>query len=97
HVRDTLRIEVTVTNTGSVAGKEVVQLYLHDDYSSISRPVRQLKGFSKVYLEPGQKKTVQFTLTAPSLSFIGQMNRRIVEPGGFHVMIEKLSADFLLE
>ncbi len=96
-VRDTLRIEVTVTNTGSVAGKEVVQLYLHDDYGSISRPVRQLKEFSKVYLEPGQKKSVQFTLTAPSLSFVGQMNRRIVEPGGFRVMIEKLSADFMVE
>jgi beta-glucosidase len=97
HVRDTIHVSVTVTNTGKVAGKEVVQLYLHDNYGSVSRPARQLKGFQKVNLEPGQRKTVEFTLSAPSLSFIGQMNRRIVEPGGFTVMIDKLSADFALE
>jgi beta-glucosidase len=96
-VRDTVRVSVSVTNTGKVAGKEVVQLYLNDKYGSVSRPVRQVKGFHKVYLEPGQQKTVEFTLAAPDLSFIGQMNRRIVEPGEFRVMIEKLSADFTLE
>ena len=96
-VRDSLHVSVTVTNTGKVAGKEAVQLYVNDKYGSVSRPVRQLKGFTKVYLEPGQQKTVQFTLTATSFSFIGQMNRRIVEPGDFRVMIEKLSADFTME
>lgn len=96
-VRDTLHVSVTVTNTGRVAGKEAVQLYLHDDYGSVSRPARQLRGFQKVYLEPGQQKTVQFSLKAADLSFIGQVNRRIVEPGGFHVMVDKLSADFAVE
>ncbi len=96
-VRDTLRVAVTVTNTGRVPGKEAVQLYLNDKVGSVSRPVRQIKGFSKVYLEPGQRKTVQFTLTAPALSFIGQMNRRIVEPGEFRVMIDTLSTDFTVE
>jgi beta-glucosidase len=96
-VRDTVHVSVTVTNTGKLAGKEAVQLYLNDKVGSVSRPVRQVKGFTKVYLEPGQKKTVQFILAAPDFSFIGQMNRRIVEPGDFRVMIEKLSADFTVE
>lgn len=96
-VRDTLHVSVTVTNSGKVAGKEVVQLYLNDKYGSVSRPVRQLKGFTKVYLEPGQQKTVQFAVGAQELSFIGQQHRRIVEPGDFGVMVEKLSADFTLE
>jgi beta-glucosidase len=97
HVRDTVRVSVTVKNNGKVAGKEVVQLYLNDKYGSVSRPVRQLKGFTKVYLQPGQETTVHFALTAVDLSFIGQMNRRIVEPGDFRVMIDKLSADFTME
>jgi beta-glucosidase len=97
HVRDTVRVSVTVKNSGKVAGKEVVQLYLNDKYGSVSRPVRQLKGFTKVYLQPGQETTVHFALTAVDLSFIGQMNRRIVEPGDFRVMIDKLSADFTME
>jgi beta-glucosidase len=97
HVRDTVRVSVTVKNSGKVAGKEVVQLYLNDKYGSVSRPVRQVKGFTKVYLQPGQETTVHFALTAVDLSFIGQMNRRIVEPGDFRVMIDKLSADFTME
>ena len=96
-VRDTVRVSVTVTNTGKVAGKEAVQLYVNDKYGSVSRPVRQLKGFTKVFLESGQQKTVMFELSATDLSFIGQMNRRIVEPGEFRVMIDKLSADFTIE
>jgi beta-glucosidase len=97
HVRDTVRVSVTVKNSGKVAGKEVVQLYLNDKYGSVSRPVRQVKGFTKVYLQPGQETTVHFALTAVDLSFIGQMNRRIVEPGDFRVMIDKLFADFTME
>jgi beta-glucosidase len=96
-VRDTLRVSVTVTNTGKVAGKEAVELYLTDKVGSVSRPVRQLKSFTKISLEPGQQKTVQFTLGAVDLSFIGQMNRRIVEPGDFRVVIGKLEADFTVE
>ena len=80
-----------------VAGKEAVQLYVNDKYGSVSRPVRQLKGFTKVFLESGQQKTVMFELSATDLSFIGQMNRRIVEPGEFRVMIDRLSADFTIE
>jgi len=90
-------VTVTVKNTGSLAGKEVVQLYLQDEYGSVSRPVRQLKGFRKLRLEPGESQEVSFVLTPNDMSFIGQKNTRIVEPGTFKVMIDQLEKGFLLK
>ena len=58
-----------VTNTGKVAGAEVVQLYVHDEKSSLERPYKELKGFQKVYLEPGESKEVNLTIDHESLSF----------------------------
>lgn len=94
---ESVAVSVKVKNTGTVAGKEVVQLYLCDMYGSVSRPNRQLKGFTKVLLQPGEEKNIDFTLTQYDLSFIGRDNKRIVEPGTFKLMIDKLSTEFVLE
>ena len=90
-VKDTMTVSITVKNTGVVAGSEVVQLFVRDEYGSVSRPVRQLKGFRKVFLAPGEEKRVQMAITAGDLSFIGRDNTRIIEPGAFTLMINKFS------
>ncbi|WP_241622213.1 beta-glucosidase BglX [Rosenbergiella australiborealis] len=78
---------VTVTNSGKVAGATIVQLYLRDPVASISRPVKELKGFQKVTLQPGESKTVSFTLDKDDLSFWNQEMKYVAEPGEFIVMI----------
>ena len=90
-VKDTMTVSITVKNTGVVAGSEVVQLFVRDEYGSVSRQVRQLKGFRKVFLAPGEEKRVQMAITAGDLSFIGRDNTRIIEPGAFTLMINKFS------
>ena len=80
-------VEVDVTNTGGRAGVEVAQLYVRDLIASVKRPLKQLKGFERVALEPGETKTVRFTLTPAHLWFWdAKMEKRIVEPGEFLVM-----------
>jgi beta-glucosidase len=91
-----ITITVNVKNTGSRIGKEVVQIYLCDVFGSVSRPVKQLKGFEKVELKPGEVKQVRFTITPEQLSFIGRDNKRIIEAGDFKVYIDKLEASFKL-
>jgi beta-glucosidase len=83
------RAEVTaeVTNTGSVKGDEVVQLYVHDVVSSVARPTKELRGFERVTLNPGEKKTVKFNLGPDELSLINREMRRVVEPGKFEIMV----------
>ena len=80
---DTLQVEVDVTNTGSVAGDAVVQLYLRDDVGSITRPVRQLTGFARVTLAAGEKRTVRFPVAARDLAFHDASMRLVAEPGSF--------------
>lgn len=84
---DSLTVEATVTNTGDVAGQEVVQLYVRDDVGSVTRPVRQLRGFRKVRLGPGASRTVRFTLGPEELAFYDRNMRRVVEPGTFTVFV----------
>ena len=84
---DTLTVRVEVTNTGDRAGDEVVQLYLRDDVASITRPVKELRGFRRISLEPRQSATVAFTLAADDLAFHDATMRRVVEPGTFTVYI----------
>ncbi len=67
---------VTVTNTGSRAGDEIVQLYIHDIYATSTRPVKELKGFRKVHLEPGASAQVDFTLTKEDLSYVFNRGNR---------------------
>jgi glycosyl hydrolase family 3/fibronectin type III domain protein len=80
-------VTVRVTNTGSRSGDEVVQLYIHDQVSSVTRPVMELRGFSRVTLDPGQSTSVRFTLGGDELSLIDRRMQRIVEPGRFDVMV----------
>jgi beta-glucosidase-like glycosyl hydrolase len=89
-------VSVDVTNTGGREGAEVVQLYINDVISSLVTPVKELKGFDKVNLQPGQKQTVTFKLTPYDLSFIDTNMERIVEPGTFEIMVGGSSEKILL-
>jgi beta-glucosidase len=80
-----LRVTVPVTNSGSSAGADVVQLYLHQDFTSILQPVRKLEGFQRVALAPGQTKTVTFTLSRPNFGFYNDQGQFVIEPGEFHL------------
>jgi beta-glucosidase len=80
-------VSVTVTNTGKRASDEVVQLYIHDVVSTVTRPVQELKGFRRVHLKPGESKKVEFPLGFEELSFYDVNMKRIVEPGRFEVMV----------
>jgi beta-glucosidase len=80
-----LTVGVEVENTGSRAGDEVVQLYVRDVAASVTRPVRELKGFERLTLRPGEKRRVQFTLAPEHLGFLDQNMRFVVEPGQFKV------------
>ena len=80
-------VSVRVTNTGKRAGDEVVQLYLRDQVSSVTRPVKELRGFERVTLAPGESKRVTFTLGPDELSLIDRKMQRVVEPGRFDVMV----------
>jgi beta-glucosidase len=82
-----IQVSATVTNTGRYTGEEVAQLYLTDKVASIVRPVKELKGFEKFGLAPGQSKTVRFTLTDAELGFYNEKGAFIVEPGTFDVMV----------
>jgi len=90
---DSLEVSVDITNTGTREGAEVVQLYIHDMYSMPTRPVKELKDFSKVDLLPGEKKTVSFTITPEKLSYTSKDMVRGVEKGDFEIMIGTSSAD----
>ncbi len=90
---DTLTVSVDVTNTGKRAGTEVVQLYLHDEVRSVTPPVKELRGFQRVQLDPGQTKTVSFPITVDDLAFWGLANRWIYEPGWFTVFVGSSSVD----
>ncbi len=82
-----IKATVDVTNTGSRAGDEVVQLYIHDPVASISQPVRRLSGFNRVTLVPGETKTVSFTLDRNSVGFYNNSGKFVVEPGQIDVYV----------
>ena len=95
--KDTLTVTVTVTNTGSREGKTVVQLYVGDDKSTVLRPVRELKGFEKVALEPGESKEVSFTLDKRSFAYWNeQIHDWHVETGDFTIQVGQSSRDISL-
>jgi len=85
--KDTLTVSFKITNTGKFAGDEIVQLYLRDKIASIVRPVKELKGFQKIYLLPGESKTVSFIIDNEMLSFYNQQMQWVSEPGEFDIMI----------
>jgi beta-glucosidase len=87
------QLTVDVTNTGKREGTEVVQLYIRDLVSSVTRPIKELKGFRKVRLQPGETTTVTFDITPASLSFYDVNMKYVVEPGDFELMIGNSSRD----
>ena len=89
----TAKVSVDITNTGARAGDEVAQLYVHQRVASRTRPVKQLRGFKRVTLDPGQKMTVDFTITPEDLSLIDVNMNWVVEPGTFDLMIGSSSAE----
>jgi beta-glucosidase len=89
-----VQVEVTVKNTGDRPGKEVVQLYLSKRFASVTPPLKRLKRFAKVPLQPGESRKLSFALTADDLSFIGLENKRVVEPGTFDVLVGGLHQSF---
>ena len=82
-----------VTNIGERAGTETVQLYIRDRVSSVTRPVKELKGFRKVFLAPRQTRTVEFEITPESLAFYDLRMKYTVEPGEFEIMVGSSSRD----
>jgi len=91
-----LVVSCRVTNTGDRAGDEVVQLYVRDHFASRARPIKELKGFKRVHLEPGESKVVRFKLYSDQLAFIDVDGNLVVEPGEFTVMIGSSSEDIHL-
>lgn len=97
-----IKVNVTIKNTGPVDGDEVVQLYIRDKVASIVRPVKELKGFTKIHLKAGETKTVEFALTSAELGFYDNTGKFITEPGNFDLMVgtnseEGLSTTFTLK
>jgi beta-glucosidase len=82
-----IKAVVTVTNTGNMDGDEIVQLYIHDKVASISRPVRELKGFKRIHLKAGESKEVNFDITPDLLKFYDGNLKEVLEPGQFDLMI----------
>ena len=89
----TLKVSVKVKNTGKMAGDEIVQLYIRDCFSQVTRPVKELKDFARIPLAPGEAKTVEFTVTPDKLMFLDRHLDPIVEPGEFILMVGPSSAD----
>jgi beta-glucosidase len=88
-------VSVDVTNSGAVRGDEVVQLYIRDEVSSVTRPVKELRGFRRISLDAGQTKTVEFTLGPEELSFLNRDMYRVVEPGVFTIMVGGNSVELI--
>ena len=86
-----------MTNTGSREGDEVVQLYIRDDVSSVTRYVKELRGFERIHLAAGESREVRFTLTPQELGLWNRDNHFVVEPGTFTIMVGASSEDIRLK
>jgi beta-glucosidase len=92
---DVAEVAVSITNSGARAGDEVVQMYVHQDYTSLKEPVEMLKGFARVSLRPGESKTVQFPISFEQVNF-WKDGRWRMEPGELKIMIGSSSQDIRL-
>lgn len=90
-------VTVDITNTGKVRGDEIAQMYIRDEVSSVTRPVKELRDFARISIEPGQTKTVRFTITPEKLQFYNREMKRVVEPGNFQIMVGGNSVDLIKE
>ena len=88
-------VTVEVTNTGNVSGDEVVQMYIRDVISSVTRPVKELKGFKRITLDPGETKTITLSITPEKLQFYNINMERVVEPGEFEIMVGTNSVEYI--
>jgi beta-glucosidase len=88
------KVSVTVTNTGKRAGDEIVQLYIRDLVSSVTRPVMELKDFKRISLAAGERRTIEFVITPQKLSFLGLDMKEVVEPGSFDIMVGSSSVKY---
>ena len=93
---DSTAITCKITNTGKVAGDEVVQLYVHDEFASVARPVTELKGFQRIHLQAGESKAVSFVVNPEMLSMLDLNLKKVVEPGDFRMMIGASCKDIRL-
>jgi beta-glucosidase len=84
---ESVKVKVTVTNSGNVSGDEVVQLYLNDEKATTPRPIRQLEGFTRISLKPGESREVEFVLNSRQFSIINNKDKRVIEPGYFIVSV----------
>jgi beta-glucosidase len=91
-----VQITLQVTNSGARAGDEVVQLYLRDVYASVPRPVKELKGFVRLTLQPGESRQIRFDLPVDQLAFYNLEMKLVVEAGTFEVMVGNSSEDIRL-
>jgi beta-glucosidase len=89
------KVTVEVTNSSAVRGDEVVQLYIRDEVSSVTRPVKELKGFRRITIDPGKTQMVEFTLGPEEVSFLNREMKRVVEPGTFKIMVGGNSVDLI--
>jgi beta-glucosidase len=89
-------VTADVTNTGDRPGDEVVQLYVRDEEATVARPVLELRGFCRVGLAPGERRSVSFRLAAEQFAYVGVDYRRVVEPGVIRVFVGSSSADLPL-
>jgi beta-glucosidase len=90
-----VKVWVDVTNTGKLRGDEVVQLYIRDEVSSVTRPVKELRRFRRITLAPGETRTVELSLGPSELSFLNREMHRVVEPGSFKIMVGGNSDDLI--
>ena len=89
-----IKVSIDVKNTGKVPGKEVVQVYISDNVSSVPRPPKELKALKKVALSPGEEKTVEFTLNKEAFSFYDvKLKDWVAEPGDFEILVGSSSRD----
>ncbi|MEP3836186.1 MAG: glycoside hydrolase family 3 N-terminal domain-containing protein [Algibacter sp.] len=93
---EAIEVNCNITNSGTLVGEEVVQLYIRDELSSVAQPIKSLKGFQRIALKAGESKTVTFTLDADALSMLDIDLKRVVEPGDFRIMIGASSKDIRL-
>jgi beta-glucosidase len=92
-VNSSVKVKVEVTNTGKLAGDEIVQMYIRDKVSSVTRPVKELKGFKRISLKPGETKIVTLDIKPGHLAFHNIDMKYIVEPGEFEIMVGSSSRD----
>ena len=92
HADQSAKVRVTVKNTGTRVGDEVVQVYIRDEVSSVTRPVKELRDFRRITLQPGEVRTEEFVITPDKLAFLNRQMKRVVEPGRFQIMVGSSSA-----